>query len=222
NTGVSWAVGEPVSFFYPIQAGVNPQTGNMEWYLPGEDITKTRKDPDAVTDVFNASTLQQSTGLKRYPPFMGGFGFATGYKGFYVNADFTYSKGKYLINNDRYFYENPYNFAGFNQSREVLDYWKEPGDVTQFPKYGAVNQFDSGLIEDASFLRLKSLQIGYQLPQNLLAKTKFFRSARVFYTGRNLFTSTEYLGPDPEVNSNLALGVNPNTKQSVFGIEIQF
>src|SRR5690606_8735756 len=79
NTGVSWAVGEPVSFFYPIQAGVNPQTGNMEWYLPGEDITKTRKDPDAVTDVFNASTLQQSTGLKRYPPFMGGFGFATGY-----------------------------------------------------------------------------------------------------------------------------------------------
>lgn len=222
NTGVSWAVGEPVSFFYPIQAGVNPQTGNMEWYLPGEDIAKTRKDPDAVTDVFNASTLQQSTGLKRYPPFMGGFGFASGYKGFYVNADFTFSNGKYLINNDRFFYENPYNFAGFNQSREILDYWKEPGDVTRFPKYGSINQFDSGLIEDASFLRLKSLQIGYQLPLNLLEKTKFFRSARIFYTGRNLFTATEYLGPDPEVNSNLALGVNPNTKQSVFGIELQF
>lgn len=222
NTGVSWAVGKPVSFFYPIQAGVNPETGNMQWYLPGEDITESRQDPNAVTEVFNEASLQQSTGLKRYPPLAGGFGFATGYKGFYVNADFTFANGKYLINNDRFFYENPYNFFGFNQSEDVLDYWKEPGDVTKFPKYGSINQFDSGLIENASFLRLKTLQVGYQLPSNIIEKTGFFRSARVFYIGRNLFTVTDYLGADPEVSSNLAMGVNPNTKQSVFGIELQF
>ncbi len=222
NTGVSWAVGEPVSYFYPIQAGVNAQTGKMEWYLPGDDITVTRKDPNAVTDVFNTAALEQNTGLRRYPPTMGGFGFSSGYKGFYVNADFTFASGKYLINNDRYFYENPYNFYGYNQSKDVLDYWKEPGDVTQFPRYGSINQFDSGLIENASFLRLKSFQVGYQIPKEFINATKFFKSARIFYIGRNLLTFTDYKGPDPESPSNLALGINPNTKQSVFGIEVNF
>ncbi|MFD2967004.1 SusC/RagA family TonB-linked outer membrane protein [Sphingobacterium bambusae] len=222
NTGVSWSVGQPVMYFYPIVAGVNPETGLQQWFVPGEDIAQTNKDPENVTSVFNASNLQQNTGIRRYPPFNGGFGFASGYKGFSVDAFFAFSQGKYLINNDRYFYENPYNFAGFNQSRDVLDYWKEPGDVARFPKYGQINQFDSGLIEDASFLRLKTLTISYQLPKRILDRSKFFTGARIFYTGRNLFTATKYLGPDPEVDSNLTLGVNPNTKQSMFGLEIQF
>lgn len=222
NTGVSWAVGKPVSFFYPIQAGVNPETGNMEWYLPGDNISESRQDPNAVTDVFNEAALQQSTGLARYAPFAGGFGFSSGYKGFYINVDFTFASGKYLINNDRYFYENPYAFSGYNQSSTVLDYWREPGDVAKFPKWGSTNQFDTGLLENASFLRLKSLQVGYDLPSNIIEKIGFFQGARIFYIGRNLLTFTEYLGPDPEADTNLALGVNPNTRQSVFGIELRF
>ena len=222
NTGVSWAVGKPVEFFYPMQAGVNPETGLMQWYVPGEDITKTNNDPNNVTTTFNATALNQSTGLQRYAPFIGGFGFSSGYKDFFFDMDFMFNKGKYLINNDMYFFANPYNFAGYNQSKEVMDYWKNPGDQTKYPKYGSVNQFDDGLLEDASFLRLKNLRVGYNLPSSLLSKQNFFRGARIYYVGRNLFTSTKYRGPDPEVDSNLALGVNPNTKQSLFGIELQF
>lgn len=222
NTGVSWAVGKAVEFFYPMQAGVNPDNGLMQWYLPGDNITETVNDPSRVTTVFNSSALSQSTGLKRYAPFVGGFGFASGYKDFFFDVDFTFNQGKYMINNDKYFFANPYNFAGYNQLKEVMDYWKAPGDVTKYPKYGRVNQFDNGLIENASFLRLKNLRVGYNLPKSLLGKQNFFRGAKVYYIGRNLFTSTKYSGPDPEVDSNLALGVNPNTKQSLFGIELQF
>jgi len=222
NTSVSYVVGRPVEFFAPIQAGVNPENGLMQWYVPGSDISKTNKDPNNVTSEFSSTALQQSTGIKRYPPFNGGFGFSSGYKGFFVNADFTFSNGKYLINNDKYFFANPYQFAGNNQMREILDYWKKPGDVTKYPKYGQVNQFDTGILENASFLRLKGLSVGYNLPKYLLAKQKFFTGAKVYYTGRNLFTATKYTGPDPEVDSNLTYGRNPNTKQSVFGIELLF
>lgn len=225
NTGVSWAVGQPVSFFYPIFKGVNPQTGLPEWYLPNSDpnkIVETRKDPNAVTSTF-VPTLEQSTGIKRYPPINGGFGLNGGYKTFFVSADFTFSQGKYLINNDRYFFENPNQFPGFNQSKTILNYWQKAGDIAQFPKYGVqFTQFDSRLIEDASFMRLKAVTVGYNLPSSILNKGKLVKAVRFYVTGRNLLTFTKYSGPDPEVDSNLTLGVNPNTKQVAFGLDVTF
>ncbi len=226
NTGVSWAVGQPVTYLYPIWAGVNTQTGLPQWYLPNTDpnqIVNTRKDPSAITTTFNSTTLQQSTGTRRYPWSQGGFGLSAGYENFSLQADFTYVAGKYMIDNDRYFFENPNQFPGFNQISTVLDYWKNPGDVTQFPKLGQqFTQFDSRLIEDASFMRLKNLTIGYSLPKSLLEHTKAFKGARFFLTGRNLLTVTKYRGPDPEVDTNVALGTDPNTKQYSFGAQLTF
>jgi len=225
NTGVSWAIGQPVSFFYPIFKGVNSQTGLPEWYLPNSDpnkIIETRKDPNAVTSTF-VPTLEQNTGIKRYPPINGGFGLNGGFKTFFMSADFTFSQGKYLINNDRYFFENPNQFPGFNQSRTILNYWQKAGDVAEFPKYGVqFTQFDSRLIEDASFMRLKALTVGYNLSNNILNKGKLVKAARFYITGRNLLTFTKYSGPDPEVDSNLTLGANPNTKQVAVGLEVTF
>jgi len=225
NTGVSWAIGQPVSFFYPIFKGINTQTGLPEWYLPNSDpdkIVQTRKDPNAVTSTFTP-TLEQNTGIKRYPPINGGFGLNGGFKTFFVSADFTFSKGKYLINNDRYFFENPNQFPGFNQSRTILDYWQKAGDVARFPKYGVqFTQFDSRLVEDASFMRMKALTVGYNLPNSILTKGKVVKAARFYVTGRNLVTITKYSGPDPEVDSNLTLGVNPNTKQVAVGLDVTF
>ncbi|MEO7043927.1 MAG: SusC/RagA family TonB-linked outer membrane protein [Ferruginibacter sp.] len=226
NTGVSWAVGQPVSFFYPVFAQVNPQTGLPEWYQPNanpDKIVINQEDKTKVTSTFNAAALQQSTGIKRNAPFNGGFGASGGFGGFFMDVNFAFSKGKYLINNDRYFFENPNQFAGFNQSATILDYWKNPGDVSRFPKYGVqFTQFDSRLIEDASFVRLKSLTIGYNVPKDVLTKTHFMKGAKFYVTGRNLWTKTNYSGPDPEVDSNLTLGANPNTKQIVVGLNFQF
>lgn len=224
NTGVLWAIGKPVSFSYPIWKGVNPTNGLPEWYNPGtgEDIINPRKDESSVTSAFSPS-LEQNTGIERYPWLNGGFGFRSAYEGIYLDVDFTFSQGKSMINNDRYFFENPSQFSGFNQRNTILDYWTTPGQQATFPKLGQqFTQFDSRLIENASFIRLKSLQLGWNLPQSILKSTKVVKGARIYFIGRNLLTFTEYSGPDPEVDSNLSLGVNPNTRQLGFGLQLKF
>jgi TonB-linked SusC/RagA family outer membrane protein len=226
NTYVTWAVGKPVSFFSSIWAGVNPANGNPQWYVPNanpDDRTTSRQDPNAVTSTFVESDLLQNTNIKRYPPYNGGFGLNAGLSGFKLSADFSFSQGKYLFNNDRYFFENPNQFPGFNQSPVVMDYWKKAGDVTRFPKNGIqFTQFDSRLIENASFIRLKNISLSYDLPGSVLGKTKVIKSTRFYVTGRNLLTWTKYTGPDPEIDTNLTLGANPNTKQIAVGLNMTF
>ena len=221
--GIGYVVGKPVRFFYPVFKGINSDTGKAEWYLPGEDIAQENRDNTRVSDRFNSEQLTQNTGFNRYAPINGGFGFSTAYKDLSLQVDFSYSQGKYLINNDRYFSENPTNFQGFNQSKSVQDYWKKPGDNTRFPKWGEqFSQFDSRLIEDASFLRLKNITLAYSLPSEVIKEIGFFNGIRFYATGRNLLTWTKYTGTDPEIDSNRATGINPNTKQYVFGVEIKF
>jgi hypothetical protein len=71
-------------------------------------------------------------------------------------------------------------------------------------------------------MRLKGLTIGYALPKTLLDRIKVIKGVDFAVTGRNLWTVTKYGGPDPEVDSNLSLGANPNTKQMVVGINLRF
>jgi TonB-linked SusC/RagA family outer membrane protein len=225
NTGVAWAVGQPVNFFYPIFAGIDPANGDATWYRPNADpnkVVETTK--GATTNVFNTVGLQQNLGIARVPPLNGGFGFSARHREFSVNADFSFSQGKYLLNNDRYFTENGNVFGGsYNQSYLVNDYWKKPGDITRFPRWNVQQtQFDSRLIENASFLRLKNLTFAYDFSKTLLDKQKVISGARLYVTGRNIWTLTNYTGPDPEVDSNLSIGANPNTSQIVVGFNLQF
>jgi hypothetical protein len=71
-------------------------------------------------------------------------------------------------------------------------------------------------------MRMKVVTIGYNFPNSILSKSNFFKSARFYVTGRNLLTFTKYSGPDPEVDSNLSLGANPNTKQVAVGLDLTF
>ena len=112
-----------------------------------------------------------------------------------------------------------------NSHKMVKDFWSESNRDAKWPAWGKgyVMQFDSHLLENASFLRLKNLQVGYRLPKRWLDWTGgVLSSVRFTYTGRNLLTFTKYDGIDPEVNSNLTYGKVGNTKQHLGGIEITF
>lgn len=223
NTGVAWIVGQPLSFYYPLFAGIDPEDGAPMWYLPGDDIRETTRDPERVTKDFNTAELEQNTGFDRYPNFYGGFGLNSQWRGWSVAADFSFVSGKYMITNDRYFTENPTVFTIYNQSSVIEDYWKEPGDETRFPGVNhQFTQFDDRLLEDASFIRLKNLTVSYTLPEQIVARTGFIESTRIFFTGRNLLTFTNFEGPDPEVDSNLTMGVYPNTRQYTLGLTMTF
>ena len=227
---LAYIVGKPITFVLPLYKGVNTQTGVPEWYNPGTDKDQTRRDDSDVVSEYTTA-LNQNTGVSAYTPFTGGWGISAYWKGFYVNADFFLALGKHMISMDKQFYENDYHVrnreGNYNGSRKLFDYWKQPGDNTEFPSLDWVRQanhqstyLDSKMLENASFMRLKNFTLGYDIPRKSLGKQNIVRSAKVFFTGRNLLTFTKFRGIDPEVNRNVSYGVNPNTKQMSVGVEI--
>ena len=212
NTGIKYQVGESLGDFYYVRwVGVDPEDGQQIWLDDKGNETKEYSDNYAVF-----------TGKNQYAPWSGGFNTRLSWKGFSVDANFSFMLGKYLINNDRYFVENP-NFVGqFNQSVEMANMWTTPGQITDIPAANSTRQFDTHLLENASFMRLKNLTISYSFPESLLSKVGFIKGVRIFGVGRNLWTVTQYKGADPEIDSNLQLGKYPNTRQFAVGAELTF
>lgn len=219
----AYVVGSPVTYYMPLYAGVDPTDGAPMWYKIGDNVDVTTR--RETTKDFNDATLAQNTGKKRYAPVNGGFSINAGWKGLTLRADFSYVLGKYLINNDAYFYDNP-NVVGtsYNQRKSVNDFWTAENPDAKYPNWveGYVLQFDDHLLENASFMRLKNLQIGYSLPESLLSRQNVVRGVKFTLTGRNMFTVTKYEGIDPEVDTNLVYGVTGNSKQYLFGLEVTF
>ena len=220
--GLAYVVGKPVSFYCPIYAGVDPEDGQMMWYVPGENVDETTK--KETTKVFDEASLTQNTGKRYNPPVNGGFGFSGAWKGLSFLVDFSYVLGKTLINNDAYFYANPAKFSSMTTYKGVNDYWTPENRDAKYPDWssGAQMQFDTHIYENASFMRLKNLQVGYSLPKKWMQRTNFLDAVKFTFTGRNLLTFTDYSGVDPEVDSNLTLGRAGNSKQYLFGVEITF
>ena len=223
NTMVAYVVGSPVMYYLPLYAGVDPTDGAPMWYKAGDDPDVTTK--GETTKDFSEAALTQNSGKKRFAPFNGGFSLNAGWKGLTLQADFSYVLGKYMVNNDAYFYNNP-NVVGtsYNQKKGTEDCWSEENPNAKFPKWdeGYTLQFDDHLLENASFLRLKNFQVGYNLPKSILNWQNVVNDVKLTFTGRNLFTITNYGGIDPEVNSNLTYGITGNSKQYLFGLEISF
>ena len=220
--GLAYVVGKPVMFYAPIYAGIDPADGAPMWYVPGENVDETTM--NETTKVFDEASLTQNTGKKYTPPVYGGFSIGGGWKGFSVQADFSYVLGKTLINNDAYFYANPNAFAEQNYHKCVADFWTPENTDAEYPDWskGYIMQFDTHMYENANFLRLKNLQVAYSLPRKLLAGQNVLSGLKVTFTGRNLLTATKYSGIDPEVAGNLSLGRLGNSKQYLFGLELTF
>lgn len=212
NTSTKLVVGHPVGEFYINRfAGVNPANGDALWYDKDGNITDELRDEDKVL-----------IGKSYHAPWQGGFGTALSWKGLSLSAQFSWVGDRWMINNDRYFDESNGRFMTYNQSRRLLDRWKQPGDITDIPRHGEYTEFDSRLLEDASFLRLKNLMLSYSLPKALLEKTGFIRGLRVYAQGQNLLTFTRFSGLDPEGVSNVYQAQYPMSRQYTFGLDIMF
>ncbi len=214
ETGLKLQVGKPYGEFYMVErAGVDPRDGKQLWVDCNGNLTKE----------FNEERDAKFSGKQRFAPYTGGFGTQVMYKGISLTADFTFALGKYAVNNDRYFYENPKGFgSSYNQCTNVLNMWTTPGQITDVPAATESIQFDTHLLENASFLRMKNITLAYTLPESLLRKTNFLERVNIYLTGRNLLTATKFTGYDPEPDSNVIQFNYPNTKQYLIGCEITF
>ena len=163
------------------------------------------------------------------PKFFGGGGFQVRYKQFTLTTFFYGRYGQKVINGARISLENMRGKG--NQSTAVLHRWRAEGDDTDIPRalYGmGYNYLGSDrFVEDASFLRLKTLSISYNVPKKWLKKLGV-NKLNVFATGYDLFTWTSYKGQDPEVTMPSATklvkdnSTTPVTRRFSFGLNLDF
>ena len=197
------------------RAGVDPADGNPMWYIPGTDQT-TKEWSDDLYQLWDGKSANAA--------WSGGFSTNISWKNWGLNADFSWIGDRYIWLNERYYTRNTYNLLGQSNFETVMkNIWTTPGQVTDIPRYGTPFRFDTSAYSNAAFCRLKNISLSYNVPKKLLDKTKVVSGARVYVTGRNLLTFTKFDGYDPEVGySNGTVGLYPNSRQIVGGIEIQF
>ncbi len=184
QTSMKLVVGHDSGEFYINRfAGVNPVNGDALWYTRDGELTNEMRDEDKVL-----------VGKSMTAPWIGGFGTNISWKGLSLSAQFSWVADRWMINNDRYFDESNGRYSSYNQSRRLLDRWKEPGDVTDIPRHGVYTEFDDRLLEDASFLRLKNVMLSYSLPSELLSRSRFISGIRIYAQAQNLFTVTGFSG----------------------------
>jgi TonB-linked SusC/RagA family outer membrane protein len=154
-----------------------------------------------------------------------GLNLSFNYKNFDFNAYAFASLGNEIVRN----YER--NLPLTNRPSYYLDRWTGPGTSDSFPRVttGATGNalFSDFFVEDGSFLRLQSVQLGYSVGNAFLEKLQFDK-LRFYVTGSNLFTITEYRGYDPTTSNGSPIGGGidqgfyPSPKTFLFGMNINF
>jgi TonB-linked SusC/RagA family outer membrane protein len=217
-------VGHSRNEFYLIRyIGVNPTTGNAEW-LDKDD--KPTTNPVAADRKIVGSAI---------PKFTGGFTNNVRFGDFDLTAFFNFSYGNKVLIDGLRFTEN-LGSAAFNKTRNVLNYWQKAGDKAFAPALASstapiFNQLSTLQLQDGSYVRLKTLSLGYRIPKTVLDRTKFISSARFYVLAQNLFIiqDSNFRGPDAEVSANgggLVTGESffalPQARTITFGVNIGF
>jgi len=166
------------------------------------------------------------------PSFISGITNTFSYKGVDLSFFFQGSFGNKIFNQNRTLLENMID--PFNQSVDVLNSWTHAGQQTDMARqvYADPNNnhvFSTRYLESGTYVRLKNLTVGYTFPVGALKKIGV-SSLRIYATGQNILTFTNYKGYDPEVNadplSNTGFGrdygVYPPAKTYTLGVNVQF
>jgi TonB-dependent starch-binding outer membrane protein SusC len=203
------------SFWLYNQLYVDPQNGAAVFEGQDETGAVTTEDRQIIESF--------------YPRIFGGLTNTIAYKGIDFGITFSFQEGNKSLNLQRYFRErNPLSGGVF---ANVLNRWQKAGDITDVPRLTSVgNNYtldqNSRYLEDASFVRLRQLIIGYTIPRGI-TNTLGLSNVRLYFVGSNLKLWTKYTG-DPESNVTSdptsqglgSFGTPPQPKGFQFGLNI--
>ena len=225
------AIGQPIGSFWGLKAtGVDPATGD----LMHEDVNK-----DGLIDGNDAQIIG-----KAQPTFFGGFNNSFFFHNFDLNIITQFSYGNSVFNLIRSTSNSlGYSAGGWDENYNLLtvyanntkamnnNRWQKPGDVTDVPRASLlINQIPSNssyFLEDASFIRIRTLSLGYTIRNG----GKFCDNARIYAQIQNPFVFTKYSGFDPEVsstggNNDKTAGVDfaayPQARTYMLGFNVNF
>ncbi len=250
-TKKGYAIG---TYYMPEWAGVDPETGVGTIYEIDQDIfaetgetVKTGKIIPATNDNCNDNRiiLEDKTPL---PTMYGTWSNNFSFKGVDLSFSFYGSYGNYIYNRDSYFAVS--GGTDLVKSDWLTQSWQKPGDIAKYPQlrwkdtYNVASDWSEGSkvqyniasvgntmnLEDASFLRLRNLTLGYTIPSRIMKKAHISK-LRIYASANNLFTLTKFTGYDPEIkfrNSQAYQGVLfnssslPQTRSYVIGVNLNF
>ncbi|MDO7844757.1 TonB-dependent receptor [Hymenobacter sp. M29] len=222
--------GEPIGSFYGYQFDGIWQSADEIAASGAKSTTLRPGDPryiDQNGDGFITAADRVIIG-RAQPDFIYGVtnNFTKG--GFSLSIFIQGVQGTDVLNLNRYELESGVNST--NKLKTVVDRWTPTNPSNTIPRAGSTLRRSTGIVsdvvEDGSFVRLKTVTLGYNLPKF----SKAVKSASVYITAQNLVTLTKYTGFDPEVNSfgrdNLSLNTDynayPSTRTFIAGLKIGF
>jgi TonB-linked SusC/RagA family outer membrane protein len=249
-------VGYPVGIAYLVEwAGVQSEDGTLIRYnTDGTPVLDNSGQPvkydvEAGTELYydingNLMTYENPTGDfygdnrkpfgRPFPIVVGGITNTFNYKGFDFSFLFSYQYGNTIYDDQAK--RQIGDWSDLAQRTEILDYWSPYNTDTDVP---GLNQYDNYVnstrwLYEASFLRLKNISFGYSFPKNICSKLNISR-LRIYVSGTNLWTLTNYPGWDPEVlrnlnpsnpDSNVSFAApsfaTPQSKSIIFGVQLSF
>ncbi|MFY8067619.1 MAG: SusC/RagA family TonB-linked outer membrane protein [Flavobacterium sp.] len=168
---------------------------------------------------------QRKTGKSFQPKWQGGFGFDFDYKGFFAATTFTFVTDVWRFDTDYESLMDPTNLGQFTVASEMANAWTPTNTSTDVPSLSAANLGSDDLsdrfLTDASYIRLRNLQIGYKVPKRFLEKT-FITDLSFSLQGENLVNFTKWRGYDPESPRLEDLYQYPTPRIYTFGLDIKF
>ena len=230
-------VGQPIASFYGhvvdgiFQTDAEATASNQPSAQAGDFIFKDLNG-DNVIDADDRTYIGSP-----HADFTYGLNFSAAYKSFDFILFFQGSQGNDIYDLSRY-YNDFFNLANYNKHERILNAWTTQNTDTDLARV-SLNDLNNNIrpssyyVQDGSYLRLKTLQIGYSFPESIAHKIKASK-IRLYFEAYNLLTITGYDGLDPEIglqsytsdDRNLDIGVDrgiyPSSRTFTFGLNINF
>lgn len=233
-------VGKEIGYFYGLQSmGIFKTADQLNSYVNKDgkpiqpnaslgDVQFKDQNGDGIIDDNDRVYLGSAA-----PDFTYGITLSAAYKGFDLNMFFLGSQGNEIAN---YMYSVLYSTSmrEWSNSKDMVNRWTPDNPTSDLPRVhdGDPNQndrFSSRYVEDGSFFRLKTLQLGYTLPASI-SKKAFVSKARFYISADNLFTITNYSGYNPEIsdlwgnplNAGVDMATYPTPRVFTIGCNLNF
>ncbi|WP_438424593.1 SusC/RagA family TonB-linked outer membrane protein [Aquimarina macrocephali] len=223
--------GESISSFYVVEfAGADPANGDALF-------VRNTVNADGSIDRSTTNNFNEADRIiagSPFPDFTAGMTNTVSYKGIDFSFTFQGEWGASIYNNGGRFQSGNARFFD-NQTVDQLDRWQQPGDITNVPQARLFStngqQASTRYLQESDFIRLRNLTLGYTIPGDITRKFQMNR-VRIYFSGFNLLTFTDYDGYDPESTADFNADTDaqageafysaPPAKTYTLGINIDF
>jgi TonB-linked SusC/RagA family outer membrane protein len=224
--------GQPANFFYGfVTDGIFQDYGEIAKsakQTTGTDPTTSTAPGDIKFKDLNSDGVindQDRTDIgNANPNFTYGLTNTLSYKGLELQVFLQGSSGNKVLNFTRWYTEG--GVSNGNYSKDVINRWTGPGTSNSMPRLvlndpNQNNRVSDRFVEDASYMRIKNVRLGYSLPASWVRFMRLSR-AQIYGSIQNLLTVTNYTGFDPEVGGGVDQGFYPQARTFTIGANIDF